>query len=190
MTLQMNTALSLPFAPVDLPERFRAMKEQETTAYKVEDYLDPNYKYEMPMYSFSHDLNVVLVGKIQMPTANVDGDVDADAEPATSSSNPSIVGNNESWRSHICEWLYQVIDHFDYDRETVAISMNYLDRYLCKRPVNKRTFQLLAMTSLYLACKVYHQNDGSKLRMSSLIKMGRGNFTEEHITAMEGSILK
>ena len=190
MTLQMNTALSLPFAPVDLPERFRAMKEQETTAYKVEDYLDPNYKYEVPVYSLSNDLNVVTVGEIQLPTSNVVGDVDADAEPATSPSNFSAAGVKENWRSHICEWLYQVIDHFDYDREIVAMSMNYLDRYLCKRPVNKRTFQLLAITSLYLACKVYHQNNGSKLRMSSLIKMGRGNFTEEHITAMEGSILK
>ena len=159
------------------------MKEQETTTYKVEDYLDSNYKCEVPVYSLSRNLNVVTVGEIQLPTSNVVGDVDADAEPATSPSNSSVAGINKNWRSHICEWLYQVIDHFDYDREIVAMSMNYLDRYLCKRPVNKRTFQLLAMKSLYLACKVY-------LRMSSLIELSRGYFTEEHMTAMEGSILK
>ena len=43
------------------------------------------------------------------------------------------------------------------------------------------------MTTLYLACKLY---DPHKLRMSSLIELSRGYFTEEHITAMEGSILK
>ena len=164
----------VPFAPEDLPDRFQVMKRQEVSAYKVEDYLNPNY--QVP--------RAAPTDLMCMPSS--------DAESSTSSTysvgtDSSAAGVNEQWRSRICEWSYQVIDHFDYDREIVAVSLSYLDRYLCKRPVNKRTFQLVAMTTLYLACKLY---DPNKLRMSSLIELSRGYFTEEHITAMEGSILK
>jgi hypothetical protein len=155
--------MSNPFAPCpeDLPDMFKAMKQQEISAYKVEDYLDPNY---------------------QIPQG----------ESATSSAhsvgtNSSAAGVNEDWRSKICEWSYQVIDHFDYDREIVAVSLSYLDRYLCKRPVNNRTFQLVAMTALYMACKLYEPN---KMQVSNLLELCRGYFTEEHIYAMERSILK
>ena len=165
---------SVPYAPEDLPERFRVMKQQEMTSYKVEDYLNP--KYSVPI------ADIVKESPMCQPT---DGPLTA----ATNSvgTNSSSAGVNEDWRSKICEWSYQVIDHFDYDREIVAVSLSYLDRYLCKRPVNKRTFQLVAMTTLYLACKLY---DPHKLRMSSLIELSRGYFTEDHITAMEESILK
>ena len=165
--------MSIPFPPEDLPEMFSVMKEQEVSSYKVEDYLNPNY---------------------QVPRA-APGDLmcmPPDAGPATSSThsvgtNSSAAGVNEDWRGKICEWSYQVIDHFDYDREIVAVSVHYLDRYLCQRPVNKRTFQLCAMTTLFMACKLYDLN---KLRMSAIIELSRGCFTEEHITAMEMSILK
>jgi lipoyl(octanoyl) transferase len=47
-----------------------------------------------------------------------------------------------------------VIDHFDFSREVVSVSIHYLDRFLAAFPVNKKTFQLAAMTTLYLAIKV------------------------------------
>lgn len=162
--------MSVPYAPEDLPERFRVMKRQEVAAYKVEDYLNPNY--------------MVPAADESSPMCQPS---DGSSASSSTGTNSSAAGVNEDWRSKICEWSYQVIDHFDYDREIVAVSLSYLDRYLCKRPVNKRTFQLVAMTTLYLACKLY---DPHKLRMASLIELSRGYFTEEHITAMEESILK
>ena len=56
-----------------------------------------------------------------------------------------------------------------------------------RQTLNKRTFQLVAMTALYLACKLYGPD---KIPMSSLLELGRGYFTEEHMEAMEMSILK
>eukprot|EP00956_Cyclotella_meneghiniana_P006784 scaffold9072_cov79-Cyclotella_meneghiniana.AAC.2 len=91
------------------------------------------------------------------------------------------------WREKICEWCYQVVDHFDFNREIVSISMSYLDRYLATRSVNRRIFQLAAMTSLYLAIKLY---EPGKIRMSSLIDLSRGYFLEEHIVTMEDSMLQ
>lgn len=90
------------------------------------------------------------------------------------------------WREKICEWTFQIVDHFDINREIASISLNYLDRYLGKRTVNRKMFQLAAMTSLYLAIKLY---EPAPLRMSSFIELSRGYFKTEHIALMESSIL-
>ena len=67
------------------------------------------------------------------------------------------------------------------------MAMNYLDRYLSTRLVNRRIFQLAAMTALYLAIKLF---EPGKLRMSSLIDLSRGYFLAEHIVTMEDSMLQ
>lgn len=172
-----------PEAMVDLPERFAVMLRQEATTYRCEDYLSPSYQRKQ------HDegaTSMMVSSGTATAAASPPSSGSSASAASTASSSSSSGGVNEDWRSKICEWSYQVIDHFDYNREIVSISLSYLDRYLCKRPVNKRTFQLVAMTTLYLACKLY---DPHKLRMSSLIELSRGYFTEEHITAMEESIL-
>ena len=115
-------------------------------------------------------------------TANHDGD-DA-ASQGSSSSNSQI---NQLWREKICEWCYQVVDHFNFNREVVSVSMSYIDRYLATRTVNRRIFQLVAMTALYLAIKLY---EPGKLRMSSLIDLTMGYFVAEHIVTMELSMLQ
>jgi len=117
-------------------------------------------------------------------------------EPGLSSSSPSSDSTssssstgviNDVWREKICEWCYQVVDHFEFNREIVSIAMSYLDRYLVTRQVTKKIFQLAAMTCLYLAIKLY---ESRKLRISSLIELSRGYFSPEHINAMEESILR
>ena len=93
-----------------------------------------------------------------------------------------------SWRELICEWSFQVIDHFDFNRETVAISLSYLDRFVASRPsLNRRTFQLAAMTTLYMAIKLFEPN---RLKVSALVKLSQGSFVPEHIVMMEESILR
>ncbi len=34
------------------------------------------------------------------------------------------------WREKICQWSYNVVDHFDLPREIVSISLNFFDRYM------------------------------------------------------------
>ena len=109
-------------------------------------------------------------------------------QPASNSSSTSSIGViNDLWREKICEWCYQVVDHFEYNREIVAIAMSYLDRFLATRTVNKKIFQLAAMTCLYLAIKLYETRT---LHISSLIELSRGYFSPKHIHAMEESILR
>jgi len=141
-----------PYVPEDLAEKFSVMKRQETTSYRIYDYLQPGY---------------------------VGGGILVDGDNETTS--------GKGWRARMCEWSYQVIDSLDKDREIVSVSMNCFDRCLCRRPVNKTTFQLLAVTTLYLASKVCHQALPS---LSELVSLGRGLFTEDDVMAMEKQILE
>lgn len=71
----------------------------------------------------------------------------------------------DSWRKKMCLWSFRVVDHWRYDRHTVAIAMNLLDRYLITLPqddernrnnrqVSQSEYQLTSMTCLYLAMKL------------------------------------
>ncbi len=114
------------------------------------------------------------------------------------------------WRRKICQWSFKVIDHFKIDREVVSGAMNILDRYvaketnsLCRDSMNicedrdslqnfdSRTFQLAAMTSLYLSIKLSDYDEGQystprKLRLNSFVELSRGQFCADEITKMEG----
>jgi hypothetical protein len=94
---------------------------------------------------------------------------------------------NESWREKICKWTFEVIDHFEFQRETAYIALSYLDRFLSNRLVNHRTFQLASMTTLYLAIKLY---EPKTLRISSLTELSRGLFDENQVAAMELVLLR
>eukprot|EP00980_Cylindrotheca_fusiformis_P014073 scaffold3674_cov75-Cylindrotheca_fusiformis.AAC.3 len=73
--------------------------------------------------------------------------------------------------------------------------MNYLDRYLANSPtVNRRMFQLLAMTCVYMAIKLHHSGvlliSGSASTMESILRLSRGFFSMEEMKLMEYSILQ
>lgn len=111
-------------------------------------------------------------------------------------------GVTEQWRRRLCEWMFEVVDHFSFDREVVSVAFDYLDRSVslaCGSPesgkaLSKREYQLYAVTSLYLAIKVHGEMDGSsgerlKLRISAFQDLSRGFFSVETIEAKERDIL-
>mmetsp|Transcript_7453 Transcript_7453/g.8521 ORF Transcript_7453/g.8521 Transcript_7453/m.8521 type:complete len:462 (-) Transcript_7453:237-1622(-) len=103
---------------------------------------------------------------------------------------------NKHWREKICEWAYQVVDHFDLNREVVGTAMSHLDRYLgiYNGTVDKNLFQLLAMTCLYLSIKLNEYKHllipGSKSSMDTILQLSRGFFTLEEMEKMEYDILQ
>ena len=128
---------------------------------------------------------------------------------------PSVVLNNNNddtstmyveWRSKICEWSYRVVDHFGYDREIVAVAMNCFDRYLAhtggaSASIESRTYQLAAMTSLYVATKLHADrsekgqdnatsNRKKMLRVSSFVQLSRDQFSPRDIAVMEKHLLQ
>jgi len=156
----------------DLFEVFSVIFEQEKTVYKCGDYLSPGF-HNRQQGEDIHD------------TQQASAYRDSSSTQSSNSSASSTV--DESWRELICEWSFQVVDHFDFHRETVAISLSYLDRFVASRPVNRRTFQLAAMTTLYLAIKLF---EPGQLKVTDLVKLSQGCFVADHIVMMEESILR
>ena len=143
----------------ELPDIFRVFKKQDEQ-YQIADYLEADY-----------------LEKLEADTPNLyfpSGD--------STSTASSCTGINEVWRDKICEWSYQVVDHFDYNRQVVAIALNFLDRYLSKKAVNRKIFQLAAMTSLFTAIKL---NEQRALSLNAFLNLSRGYFEAEHVLKME-----
>mmetsp|Transcript_18175 Transcript_18175/g.39288 ORF Transcript_18175/g.39288 Transcript_18175/m.39288 type:complete len:810 (-) Transcript_18175:158-2587(-) len=114
------------------------------------------------------------------PTEFVDVDSANDEQGDGDKSKKATIG---PWRKRIASWMYDVVDHFQYDRNVVSIALRYIDQYVghllvenakgmrrtesgigisrgsssssSGQPIKRRHFQLIAVTSLYLAIKVH-----------------------------------
>jgi lipoyl(octanoyl) transferase len=168
---------------VDLLERVEALLELEGNSYQTIDYLSPAHQQRVLNGFYFNNNSIASV--VAMGGSDLQSAFAATCSSSTNSSSHS--GINEVWRERICEWSYQVIDHFDFSREVVSISTHYLDRVLAKTHVNKKLFQLVAMTSLYLAIKIY---EPGTLNISSMIELSRGYFSPEQMAEMEMAILR
>mmetsp|Transcript_3752 Transcript_3752/g.7887 ORF Transcript_3752/g.7887 Transcript_3752/m.7887 type:complete len:336 (+) Transcript_3752:227-1234(+) len=175
--------------PIEINERLRVMREQESSHYAVPDYLAAEWQQRLREATAGGDedeRDAAAVGSQRSSNGDLSSNgAEGSSQGGSSSSSSSQI--TEVWREKICEWCYQVVDHFDFNREVVSVAMSYLDRYLATRAVNRRIFQLAAMTALYLAIKLF---EPGKLRMSSLIDLSRGYFLAEHIVTMEDSMLQ
>jgi len=109
-----------------------------------------------------------------------------------SSSFPEMIVDHDKvdavCREKMCEWSYRVCDHFQTGREIVAVSFSYLDRFVDKCSCDRNAFKLAAMTTLYMANKIY--GGPHTLSISALAELSRGEFETSHITEMEVIILE
>ena len=111
---------------------------------------------------------------------------------------------NECWRTQLCEWCYELVDHLGFDREVVSIAFNYLDRFIALKicsssagtTISKKDFQLIAVACFYTAIKVHGEPDGTKespkkfkLKIDTFVLLSRGIFEVEAIEKMELEIL-
>ena len=95
-------------------------------------------------------------------------------------------------RIKMAEWCYQVVDFCKFRRETVAIGMSYLDRYLCSPKgrsalCNRKEYQLAAMTALYVAIKLH---EPLEMETSLLADLSRGCYKEMEFVEMEQIMLQ
>ena len=112
-----------------------------------------------------------------------------------------------SSRSKMAQWSYQLTDMTSLSRLAVSRSMNYLDRYLVvattttqqqqsnannnnntqPNPIkDKRYYQLLSMTCLYISIKLY---EPLSMDASLLSEISAGCYTTKEILDMESNIL-
>jgi hypothetical protein len=94
-------------------------------------------------------------------------------------------------RSKMVDWCYKVVDFCKYNRETVSITMNYLDRFLATPKgsclcSDIRTFQLACMTCLYTAIKVH---EPEAMQPEAIAKLSQGLYSADEVEAMEFEII-
>jgi Cyclin, N-terminal domain/Cyclin, C-terminal domain len=144
-----------------------AMCQQEETGYKTCPYM---YQSQPPQSC------AVVRGPAHCSTASsaaADAPVDIDC------------------RNKMAAWCYQVVDFCKFNRETVAISMNYLDRFM-RSPSgavaleDRKVYQLVAMTTLYTAVKI-HEPEAMDPKLVSTLS--RGTYSPAQVEAMEATIL-
>lgn len=103
-------------------------------------------------------------------------------------------GAIDDWcRFKMVEWCFQVVDFIGFSRETVCIAMSYLDRFLSNgnpRAIaiirSRKDYQLAAMTSLYIAIKLF---EPKVIGMSLLTELSRGCYDMDDFRLMEDDML-
>jgi Cyclin, N-terminal domain len=94
---------------------------------------------------------------------------------------------DEYCREQIVEWSYRVVDYFRIDREVVAVSLSFLDRFLASCRCDRTSFKLAATTTLHLAVKLLYPCKLSDLGILS--DLSRGEFDMKDVCGMESHIL-
>jgi len=105
----------------------------------------------------------------------------------TSLDNPVDV----SCRSVMGKWCNEIADFCNYKRETVAIAMNCLDRFMATPSgqeilLDRNLYQLAAMTALYSSVKI-HEMEAMDPNLVS--RLSRGVHTTAAVEAMEFKML-
>lgn len=91
------------------------------------------------------------------------------------------------WRKMLIKWMFYVVDCCKLQRHAVAVAAYFLDvavlRDLCK---TREDHQLAAATALQMALKTF---DTAVIQLDKLVKLGRGQFTEDDVATMERKII-
>ena len=95
---------------------------------------------------------------------------------------------DEYCREQIVEWSFRVVDYFRIDREVVAVSLSFLDRFLAICQCDRSTFKLAATTSLHLAVKLLYPCKLGDLGILS--DLSRGEFDMQDVAEMESHIVR
>lgn len=100
---------------------------------------------------------------------------------------------DETCRTKMAEWVFQVVDCTQLQRETASVSMMYLDRFMCtsspsaqKARLDRKEYQLVVLTTLYIATKIF---EPFAMDASLVSRLSRGVHSEEEIIALEYEIL-
>ena len=117
---------------------------------------------------------------------------------------------NGVWRQQIIEWMYTLVKCCNLQHSSAAAASYFLDVAASAAAVSSPEkeeegsggllglliqspddYQLVAMTSLYVALKMYDtpSHKRSLIKLQSLVQLGNGDFTEEDILQMELDLL-
>ena len=93
---------------------------------------------------------------------------------------------NEKMRTILLDWLIDVHSKFKLVDETLFLTINIIDRYLSKQSINKKYFQLLGITAMFIASKY---EDIYPPEIKEFIFMTDNAYTPEELIKLESDIL-
>lgn len=163
---------------------------------------------EMPTINLREELLALLNKELEYALPPPDG------SDGTSSASNDDDESLDAVRRNVCQWNYECVDYFLFDREVVYISMHYFDRYLARQAEKERANKpsvvlshLLALSCLYVACKLHGATTDSSLshkssegdvvstggqrriRLEDFCQMSRGTYCPQMLEEMELSLL-
>jgi len=71
-----------------------------------------------------------------------------------------VVDDYATWRYTMVDWFQKIMGTFQYQHETLEVTMSILDRYVAAKPglmTQSKSYKLAALTSLYVAAKMHEQ---------------------------------
>jgi len=92
-------------------------------------------------------------------------------------------------RMRMVDWCYDIVDQFQFDRETVAIAMNIADRFASMDPAtmcSQGQYQLVTITALYITIKL---NERATFGSEDFAAASQGSYMVEDIEDMEIKML-
>jgi hypothetical protein len=149
-------------------ETVRAMRKQEESHYRVENYFR-RAKIPSPSHSNADAMDVDTITEVFADEA-----IDPEC------------------RFRMAEWCYQIADFCGYKRETVAIAISCLDRFIISKGIDhemyrdRSQFQLASMVCFYSSVKI-HEHEA--MGVGLVAKLSRGAFQAKEIEEMEATML-
>ena len=93
---------------------------------------------------------------------------------------------NKQMRAILVDWIIDVHKKFNFQQETLHLTINLLDRYLSKRNIKKIEFQLLGVTCLFISAKY---EEIYKLEIHDFIYVTDNTYTINDLLSMEREVL-
>ena len=162
---------------------------------------------DMPATNLREELLCLLNKELEYAPPR---DVAATCPPSSDSDDETI----DAMRRNVCQWNYECVDYFLFDRDVVYLSMNYFDRFMAAQAAADRAYRpsiklshLLALTSLYVASKLHGVATGpstspssepsasvkagrpSRMRLQDFCNMSRGTYSPRELEEMEMLLL-
>jgi len=96
-------------------------------------------------------------------------------------------GMKPIWRRKLFSWMFEFVDEYGIALSSVAVAMNYIDRYLEHISTKKSVLQLVALSAILVATKLY---ETVPLSIKDLRVLAEGVYPESDIRLMELELIQ
>ncbi|KAF8725498.1 hypothetical protein HU200_020025 [Digitaria exilis] len=106
--------------------------------------------------------------------------------PSTNFMETTQTDISTTMRAMLIDWLVEVTEGYRLVPETLYLTVNYMDRYLSVKKINRNRLQLLGVSCLLIAAKY---EEICPPQVEELCYVTDGSYTKEEVLQMEASVL-